>query len=491
MNNSFTIELIKAGFTTCLFLCLTGAWAQSQNEWIDEKRLLTAYDYALQLKAIESRSIANTYSFSAEQVYVQSVNDILELLLTEDESLFEKHEDDYETRINRLEDINPTPSVYFALAEVRLQWAFVYLKFGHEFDAAWNIRQAYKLVQDCKQTFPGFLPIKKTSGVLEIMLGSVPEKYQWVISLLGMQGSVEKGLKELNEVRTKSASLHLEASLLYFLIQGYIFQNTELAVKGLQDDLLDKTNPLILFFTGALAIKNSQSETALNLLKKIDPKLITYTYYQLGEVYLHKGDYELAIQSYQNFLKDYKGQNFIKDAQYKTGISYWLKGNAKESSIYFEKAKIQGKESTEADKYAARNLSENTLPNAKLSKIRYATDGGYYEIAKNLVTDVKEEDLESPKEKIEFVYRKARLLDKTNSAAEAITLYQQTIELQGSESWYFAPNACLQLGYLMMAQNKKIEAQSYFEKAISYKKHEYKNSIDSKAKSALAKIKSK
>jgi len=43
----------------------------------------------------------------------------------------------------------------------------------------------------------------------------------------------------------------------------------------------------------------------------------------------------------------------------------------------------------------------------------------------------------------------------------------------------------------LLDQGKTSDAKNYFEKALTYKKHEYKNSIDSKAKSALAQLKKK
>ena len=61
--------------------------------------------------------------------------------------------------------------------------------------------------------------------------------------------------------------------------------------------------------------------------------------------------------------------------------------------------------------------------------------------------------------------------------------------MAGDESWYFAPNACLQTGYLLVEEGKTAEAKNFFQKALTYKKHEYKNSIDSKAKSAMARMK--
>jgi uncharacterized protein HemY len=67
----------------------------------------------------------------------------------------------------------------------------------------------------------------------------------------------------------------------------------------------------------------------------------------------------------------------------------------------------------------------------------------------------------------------------------AKTFYQQTIEMTGTNSWYFAPNAALQLGYIAQSEKDYANAKKFFEKAMSYKRHEYKSSIDTKAKAAL------
>jgi tetratricopeptide (TPR) repeat protein len=494
LNKLSTIPYVKkTGLITCLFLCSWMGCAQP-SDWLKDEPFLSAYTLALNLQVEESRAQLKTIK-SPEQIYIASLSDIFELLVTEDEVKFERYENAYEVRLEELEKINPaTATSLFVTAELRLQWAFTYLKFGHEFDAAWNIRQAYLLVQECKKRDPDFLPIKKTSGMLEVMLGSVPEKYQWVMSLLNMQGSIEKGMQELEQVRNQSKSLHFETSLLYYLIQGFVLQQTELAMQGMDKDLLVNTdNPLALFMGASLAIKNSQSEKALTLLTRLEQQNkgvpLVYVNYQLGEVYLHKGNYASSIGAYQKFLKSYRGLNYIKDVYYKIGICYWLSGNAPEAKAAFEKAKDEGKESTEADKYAARSLAEDNYPNSKLSKIRYATDGGYYDEAKKIVNNVIDTDLSSTKDEVEFPYRKARLFHKSGEIPNAIKFYKETIFLQGNDHWYFAPNASLQLGYIFQEQKKLPEARQYFEKALSYKKHEYKNSIDSKAKSALAQLK--
>ena len=464
----------------------------AQKNWIADERLQNAYVLALNLQlTADNEAIKNPKTIQA--FYVASLSEILELLITEDEVKFEKFEDAWSDRISLLEKIE-TDDALFMLAELRLQWAFVYLKFGHEFDAAWSVRQAYLKVQECKKKFPEFIPIKKTSGVLEVMLGSIPEKYQWVISMFGMEGSVEKGLQELEAIKNSETDLSFETALIYYLIQGFILQETSIAANGLGELIAQHPHQrLALFLAGCLTIKNSESEKALGYFKSLQQSQmglpIAYADYQTGEVYLHKGEYKSSIEFYQKFLSAYTGLNYVKDAHYKIGICYWLQGKAKDAQKYFAKAKTAGNESTEADKYAARSLAENISPNVKLSKIRYSTDGGYYTEAEKLVATVVDNDLPSKKEKIEFVYRKARLYHKSNSLAEAKKNYLEAIKAVGSENWYFAPNACLQLGYIFLDEKNSVDAKKYFEKALTYKKHEYKNSIDSKAKSALARLK--
>ncbi len=417
---------------------------------------------------------------------------MLELVFTEDHVKYEQYEDACTKRLAQLSKLKSAEAL-FVQAELRVQWAFIYLQFGHEFDAAWNIRQAYLLAQECKKKFPGFQPIKKTAGVLEVMLATVPEKYQWVINLFSMSGNVDKGLEQLNELRQTDTSLAFETSLIYYLVQSFILQQTSAASVGM-DGLIEQypNNRLALFFAGNIALKNSESEKALayftTLQQHTDGLPLRYTDYHKAEVYLHKGHYGLAIEGYQTYIQNYTGNNYIKDAWYKTGVCYALQDQPTEANRCFEKAKTAGSESTEADRYAARSLADNAYPNSKFSKIRYATDGGYYAEAEAIIQTVTADDLKTLKEKTEFVYRKARLYHKTNALAEAKNNYRETIATAGAENWYFAPNACLQLGYIFIDENNTAQARAYFQQALSYPKHEYKNSIDSKAKSALVQL---
>jgi hypothetical protein len=473
----------------CLFLLLFFTQLNAQ-QWQFDAATLKAYNLALNLQITEALEIVADPK-SPQEHYVASLAQALELLISEDGEKFTEYERIYQNRLER--KLKSSPEEYFLQAEMHLQWAFVYLKFGHEFDAALNLRQAYQIVQDCKKDHPKFIAIKKTSGLLDVIIGTIPEKYEWVLGLLGMQGSVQFGFQELESVELADSHLGFEAELIHALIQGFVLQKTDVGVMEIKK-ILGKhpDNRLVLFLAAALSIKNSQSEEALSLLTKVTSKTdglpIYYAYYLMGEVYLHKADYLNSITSYHWFIKHYKGQNYLKDAHYKIGICYLLNGNTNDATVTFNLARNIGKETAEADKYAARSLTDHEYPNIKLTKARYYTDGGYYPEAQKVLESIIPSEIPTKRDQVEYYYRKARLAHKTNQLNAAQLFYKQVIDMNGEEAWYFAPNACLQLGYVDMDVKDYPSAKEYFQRALAYKKHEYKNSIDSKAKSALAQL---
>ncbi len=461
------------------------------QDWKFDAPTQRAYDLVLNLQVQDVHQLIPQPK-TIQEHYITSLAEALELLITEDRDKFNEYEDRFEKRLERKVSANNVDDLFYH-AEIRLQWAIVYLKFGHEFDAALNLKQSYETVQEIKKRFPAFKAVQKSSGILDVIIGSIPEKYDWVLSLMGIKGSIDNGLMELDNIRKSESPLSLEADLLYVLVQGFVLQQTEDASKEMQGVL--ERNPdsrLALFLGASISIKNSESEKALKMIVSLEDHKtglpLYYAQYLKGEVYLQKADYINSIAAYRWFINHYAGENYLKDAHYKIALCYWLNGNSNDAMHNFDEAKTIGKDLTEADKYAARSLAESELPHVKLTKSRYYTDGGYFEEANEVLENISPQERITKRDQAEFPYRKARLYHKQNNLQEAKLYYEQCIQITGNEPWYFAPNACLQLGYIALIESDRATAKLYFDQALTYKKHEYKNSIDSKAKSALAQL---
>lgn len=473
----------KAGLLACLFCFVLQAHAQSPLFTMERQK-----HYQLLLSLQWEKAPNQQAATEPGAAFLQGLGNALELLMNEDKDLFEAYESTFETHLDQWQEKKKqSASILYFETELTLYWAFVYLKFGHELDAAFQLRKAYQLAAQGRKKYPHFTPLLKSHGLLQVIMGSVPEKFSWVLNIMNMEGNVPLGLKELQLASAENSEVAMEAKLLLCLVQGYVLQQPDIALQQV-DFLLTQhpAHPLASFIGASLALKNAKAEKAIHLLSPLKEANLPVTHYFLGDALLYKGEYQEAAAEFMTFAATFKGENFIKDAYFKSGLSYFLLNQKVKAEEFFAQAKEKGNENTEADKYAARTLAGSDPLNAALFKIRFFTDGGYYDKAHEIIRAVTPTDLPSKKEQVEFYYRQARLSHKTNQLSAAKLFYEQTIAMSEDAHWYFAPNACLQTGYILQEEGKIELANTYFKKALSYKKHEYKNSIDAKAKSALA-----
>jgi len=470
----------------------------SSQNWELKGQSLQAYNLILKLKIKDGRDFLNLSSDNQisdyPSLYVATLSEIIELMVTEDNSLYKSYLRNAEKRYTQYRNAKTqNPYQLFYQAELKLQWAFVYLKFGEEFSAVWNIRQAYKLINRNKNLYPEFLPNYKSLGILHVIIGSIPNKYHWILNILGLRGTVAEGIEELDRLGGSDSPFRLEAIILNSLIKSYILQQNEMAISNLENVYAGREDNLLMrYIYVSLLMKNSRSEEALQLLNE-NTDLFGYLNFHFlnyikAEIYLQKKDYLNAEKHYKLFLNNFNGKNFIKDSYYKLFLTYWLSDRKELSDQYYILADDRGQKLTEADKHAASQLSKKEYPNKVIMQIRLLTDGGYYDEAELLIEQSRKLNFKHHKDKIEFTYRQARLFHKKGDVDLAIPHYLNTIESSGNELWYFAPNSALQLGYIYREKNQLDKARKFFRKTLQYKNHEYRNSIENKAKSALSQL---
>jgi tetratricopeptide (TPR) repeat protein len=478
------------GVIACLFL-LTFTVKASDLIWKFDPELQRAYQLILNLQPEKANEIlSKSTSSRLHTLYLQSLNETVDILITEDHERFIQVDQHFKERLKYIEGLPQSAESLFMQAELTLQRGFCYLNLNQELNAVFAIRKAYQLTLECLKKYPDFAPIKKTSGVIQVMVGSVPEKYQWFVSLLGMKGTVTTGQKQLMELRNSGSSLSIEATLLFYTVKGFLNQQFAEAAQGIHQCLKDQPDNKLLQFIGVnMLIKDGRSEEALELIHQMNDNPgglpVHYIDYLHAEVLLQKGEYAASINLYNKFIKNFPSQSFKKDSYFKISLCYWLLDDTKSAKVNFERAKITGSDKAEPDRYAASQLLEDTFPNKKLLKVRFSTDGGYFDEATAVLSTITPKDLLSAKDQTEYYYRKARLAHRTGEISAAKIFYQQSIDMTRDNPWYFGANSALQLGYIAKDQKKYDVARKYFQMALDSPKHEYKNSIDSKARTEL------
>jgi tetratricopeptide (TPR) repeat protein len=433
--------------------------------------------------------------------YLDNYADLHYLLISEDKKKYTELLPKEDYRLNTLEAM-PATSPYQRLlrADVHLHWAFAKMKFGNEVSACWNVIKAYKLLEENHAKFPSFTPTLKSLGMLHILIGSVPDKYSWVTKILGMKGNIAQGIAEIRQVSEQPESIfRQEAQLIDLLVHAYTLQLTPEKYRELKQlPIKNPDNLLLHFFTTSILIKEAKSEEALAVLNKAPngPEYLSFPFLDLmrADILVQKGDYDKATNAYLRFQKNHKGVNFIKDSNFKLFLCKWLDGDDKHSAeIYLDKITKSGSTVVEADQYAqkfATDFHAGKIDEAQkvLFKARFANDGGYLNEAIELLRNYNENSFRSLSDKAEFNYRKGRIYQKSPQSDKAIPYFERAIELVQTNSLYFGPAAALQLGYIYKEKKQKDRAAVYFKKALAYKKYEYKNSIDNKARAALTEM---
>lgn len=504
MNQSTQQQLLK-GQVFRILLGIVWYWLASygpitQAQTFDfTPGLQNAYTEVTKFKIPHARQLlAKEPSNNGIKIWLDDLADMITVYANESEGDYDNLYDNADERLDMLEDIDPkSPYNRLLRAEIKFHWALVQMKLGHETKAGMNVIGAYKLLEENKKLFPSFTPTNKILGVIHVLIGSVPENYRWITKILGLKGNIDQGVHEL-ELASQDKIFGTEARFYKLFVQSYILPINDRVRNEVADYIQKNPESLSAVFLGvAIAEKDNKSEQAWRILQKIPttqgylvlPIFDLYT----GDIYLQKGQYDKAEVYYSNYLKKFRGHSFIKDAHYKLFLCNWLGVEDNKAKGYLLQINNVGKKLSESDK-AAQKFYETyaktkSLPNKALIKARFATDGGYYKEALEYINDLSESVCTSTIEKAEYNFRKGKILQNLNDTDQAITLFERSVTLASNLDTHFGASSSLQLGYIFQKRKDNKKAIGWFEKAISYKKHEYKNSIDNKAQAALTELK--
>lgn len=489
-----------------LILIISLLWhllLQSQPQIILNERCENAYQDILSLKFDDAKTL-----LSAEKQenpdnlyvpYLENYIDFLSVFISEDEELFNRLEENKSDRINRIKKLDEdSPYRNFMLGNINLQWAVARLKFQEYFSAAFEINKAYRLLKSNKESFPEFIPTNISLGVLHIMIGLIPENYRWLLNIINMKGSVEQGKEELKSVLQNTlddeAYHYLKNETLFYLsfVELNIYSDkNELDYLLSQLEQADATNLLLSYLAINIQMKTGNNDWVLTKFSQLPNPEGYFPFYYLNyltaESHLRKLDYQQAALQYDIFLKNFNGQNFVKDAYRKIAWSALIKNDIESYKRYIEKASEHGHTNIGQDKDAEREAKSGLIPNIDLVKTRLLFDGGYYKLADSILHFMDTSNLIQA-QKIERIYRKARIAHESDNLVLAKTYYIKTIDIGKNNPRYFAGNSALKLGEINEAEFDYPDARFYYQLCLDIDFEEYESGIHSKAKAGLKRV---
>jgi hypothetical protein len=430
--------------------------------------------------------------------FLENYIDFFVLFFNEDPAVYKLKEANESKRLQLMEK-GPESSPYYLFSQsvIHFQWAAVKIKFGNKWDAGWTFRRSFLDGKENQEKFPAFSPSAMLNGAMQVTAGTIPDGYRWLSNLLGIKGSIKRGMQGMEQFLAKKdplAALYREEAVFYYLYLKFYIENQKDAVfTFLEQNKLDLVNNhLFVYLAANLGINGQRSEYAKNILlqKNNSQEYLEMPQWDLEMGYAKLNHLEPDADIFLNrFLEKFRGRFYVKDVLQKLSWFYYLQGDQSKANAYRELVLKRGNLDTEADKQAQKEAEEGNWPNKLLLKVRLLNDGGYNTEALNLLLANSSAGILFPADKLEFAYRLGRLYDDTGKIEEAVNAYARAIRLGSQSRAYYAARAALQTGYIYEKSGDKKKASIYFQKCIDMKDHDYKNSLDQKAKAGLQRCK--
>ncbi|MND42271.1 hypothetical protein D3C80_330430 [compost metagenome] len=435
---------------------------------------------------------------NAISTLLENYLDFYTIFTSESHADFNRLKGNKSSRLRRLEkEDEKSPYYLFCQAEVNMQWAITRARFGEYYTSALEINRAYSYLKENRSKFPQFLPNNKDLGILNIVLGNVPSSLKTVLNTLGVNADIKTGVslmeQALAQMPKSEYSFFYDETALYlsYVLNDVVADENAYSkamryLKPVSDSCLLKS-----FVLGFVSMKTAHNTEAISVFMS-RPVSSSYTSfkhidYLLATAKLNRMDDDAAAY-FQKYLNNYQGVFNIKDSYLRMAWAALLKGDLKRYNELSDQAKSKGYSFNDKDKHALKEI-EDGVPDLYLLGSRLLYDGGYYDRALSVLRAKKTTELADEKDKLEYTYRMGRIYDSLQDEAKAIQYYSQTINAGSGKQWYFAANSSLALAKIYERQNNTPKAKQYYQLCLGMKGHEYKSSIDAKAKAGLKRVK--
>ncbi|MEL6592222.1 MAG: tetratricopeptide repeat protein [Bacteroidota bacterium] len=484
----------------CLLLCILPVPAQddrpSSKQAIIEQHLLDLEFETAQerLPILSSMAEVAYYGFSVR---------IYQYLATQDKQYFQDMRSVWRHTENAIEELPESDRRRaLLLAEIHCKRAAAEFIKGNYFSAVQYARSGRNYAIEQQQRFPKDQAIYKVLGVFNAMFGAVPSRYLWITEMLGYEGDVRQGLKQLTTAaQIEQSYLPIEAVLFASYIEKIMLNQSEQSLERLLRARKQHSPNAVLDYFCALAyMQNKQTEKALPFLQNqlastnLGRTHMPYWDYQMGKAYYNRGNYQQAYPYFKRFLEKYRGKLFLTDAHFRLGMAYTLNGQYASGKPYFSRLAERENSGFDQDEYAAhlaQIFAERapTTTERSLFQARHFYDGGYFEKAEQLLQNLNQQDGLSADNKTELYYRLGRLYHDQKQLSKAVEHYQAGIEQAAQEEVWLQAYARYYLGEIARQQNRPQEARKQYEAALKYDDYWYQSGLENRCKTRLGEIK--
>lgn len=430
------------------------------------------------------RDVQNSGSPAFEKEFWRHDMVFMQLYLNDDQSLRKL----YEETTDEVEDILDDHDAHYQLAELYLKNAIVRYFNGERFGMARAFYASYNEAEKAYEDNPDDFRAKSLYGLYQVLVGSIPDSYSFLVSVLGVSGDVELGERLFREAaREASTKDNWYAYRVRFLYTFYLFQKTGTTDEAMAfaRDFPDTVLGNFLLSRIQLKSGNGASSRA-SLLKSIQMDSgfeLPYTRFLLGKQLIESGSYGQGRKWIANYLNNYKGREYIRAANLYLSWSYLVEGDDALYRQYKAKVKSKGRGYFGDDILA---LYESGLTHhPTLIQARMAHDAMDFSRCEEILSGINPALFSNTAFIDEYYYRRGRNFQKLKQPARAEEMFLKLLSQTDRITAYYQPNAALQLAYIHFDKGQKKQALQWAERVFDYEDYPFNAPIEWQAKEMI------
>jgi hypothetical protein len=366
--------------------------------------------------------------------------------------------------------------------------AMAFTQQGKFLDAVWATKKSESFLNKVIELNPRFHDAYLGLGLYNFAIGQIPKAFQWALSLAGMKGDKEQGLKYIKEAMNYGTYAKVEAKFYYAQILTDFFADYT-AAANLMNSLIMRypDNLLFSYSLGVIYIKDRKLNASEGILRRIIQsktakfrQLVSYSNFLIGDILYKKNKFDAATIYYNKFILSTLGNDYLGIANYRLAVCYESMGQKDVAKTYF-KLTSRGDTDIEDDIYARRRgdifskigFSKDEM---ELVKFSHYVENAKYKMAVDSLS-VLIDSTNSPDVKAEALLNLSDALFSLHkfTASADTALAAKSLEID-KEKW-IKPFACY---YIARAKEKlgEIEdVQNYINEAEDYKSYDYQNKL--------------
>lgn len=356
-----------------------------------------------------------------------------------------------------------------------------------------DARSCYNYLTDVLKRNPSEYDAYVGMGIFHFMLGAIPKNTRWLANLAGLKGDRDLGLRELQIAAEKAPFAANDAKMMLGIISVYYNNDYDKGLTYLNDLLQRYPNNIpVLYTIGNVQAYLKKLPYALEYYKRLNQvadtnfsSFVQYSSYRMGEAYFRLGDFTNAKPYLQKFLKGKMERSFRVNSLFRLALIEELEGRREQAVKGYKKATELFAIETE-DQYAARKckeLAKTPMDDAQkqlwrgvnaVESLRFAEAE---QTLRPLATATNNEAL-SKEVRAEALYHLGEAARRQQRTAEALALYQQTIDAQPEREKWLIPWSYYQMAEIAYNAGDRNRSKALLDKARAFSGYDFENWLE-------------